>query len=582
MSESDIDRLSGNGILRPELFVGVVATVTANSLMVNLSAAGRPSGSHYQGGRYGRGEVGEFILVEGQRSILLGRIAEVRPVEAERRAISPDFAGKEKLEACARIDLLGHLSMDTLRVTAGVDAYPRLGDRVFAAPHVFIAHLPELMESKNDDKPAVTLHLGSVDGAEESAINVKPERLFGRHCAILGATGGGKSWTTARIIEECLKHKCKVILLDATGEYRGFQGKEIRHCHLGEPIEVATNSIAVSLPPTCFHESDFLALFEPSGKVQGPKLRAAIRSLRLAKLKPDLAPNGYIQKIGKSKAQVESAEREATTGSLLDDPRQPFDAAYLTHQLEEECVHPEGFRVGGRHGEKDPTIWGGASGEFTYCMSLVTRISGVLSSTAFSCVFADHQKPSVLGTLDDFLSGDARLLRICLGGLSYEYRAREVIANAFGRQVLSKSRSGSFSEMPTVLFVDEAHNFLGHHIGGEDFVAKLDAFELIAKEGRKYGLNLCLASQRPRDITEGVLSQMGTLIVHRLTNDRDREVVERACGEIDRAASAFLPNLQPGEAAIIGTDFPIPLTVRIARPDCRPKSDGPDFQTYWD
>jgi DNA helicase HerA-like ATPase len=112
-------------------------------------------------------------------------------------------------------------------------------------------------------------------------------------------------------------------------------------------------------------------------------------------------------------------------------------------------------------------------------------------------------------------------------------------------------------------------------------VPKIDAFELIAKEGRKYGLNICLATQRPRDITEGVLSQMGTLIVHRLTNDKDREVVGRACGEIDRAASAFLPNLKPGEAAIIGTDFPIPLTIQIIPPLVRPLSDGPDYQKHW-
>jgi len=122
---------------------------------------------------------------------------------------------------------------------------------------------------------------------------------------------------------------------------------------------------------------------------------------------------------------------------------------------------------------------------------------------------------------------------------------------------------------------------LGRHIGSEDYTTKLDAFELIAKEGRKYGLNICLATQRPRDITEGVLSQMGTLIVHRLTNDRDREVVERACGEIDRSASSFLPNLKPGEAAIIGADFPIPLTVQIEQPTTKPKSDGADFQKFW-
>jgi DNA helicase HerA-like ATPase len=110
---------------------------------------------------------------------------------------------------------------------------------------------------------------------------------------------------------------------------------------------------------------------------------------------------------------------------------------------------------------------------------------------------------------------------------------------------------------------------------------QIDAFELIAKEGRKYCLNLCIATQRPRDIPEGVLSQMGTMIVHRLTNDRDREVVERASGDIDRGAAAFLPTLGPGEAAIIGVDMPIPLAVRIAAPTHKPHSRGADFQKCW-
>ena len=156
-----------------------------------------------------------------------------------------------------------------------------------------------------------------------------------------------------------------------------------------------------------------------------------------------------------------------------------------------------------------------------------------------------------------------------------------MIANVIGRQILGGARGGKFRDQPTVLLVDEAHNFLGRRIGSDDHSTQLDAFELIAKEGRKYGLNLCLASQRPRDITEGVLSQMGTLIVHRLTNDRDREVVERACGEIDRSASAFLPNLRPGEAAVIGTDFPIPLTLQVAKPGTKPRSGGPDYQKHW-
>lgn len=581
MSKLNIDEAFPKGLLRPELFLGVASSVTARTVGVNLSEAGQPSGSHFAGGRYGRGEVGEFVLIEGQQSLLLGRIAEIRLRDPERRSIRRDFAGNSDLDALGQIQLLGCVSMDDLLVTAGVDAYPRLGDRIYAAPHRFIALLPRLMERMEDDGEPVVLNLGAIDVAQESLVAVKPERLFGRHCAILGATGGGKSWTTARIIEECIRYNAKLILIDATGEYRDFSGDAVLHCHLGKPVTTAATSVACSLPPTSFLESDFVALFEPAGKVQGPKLRAAMRSLRLAKLEPNLAPNRFIEKINQSKTAIEAAEKKPDVASKLDDPRQPFDVQMLVKQIEQECVYPDGFVQGGQRGQKDMTKWGLEDGNFSHCLSLVGRINGVLTSSAFECVFRANNNPALTAAIDDFIRGREKLLRIDLSGIAYEFNAREIIANVIGRHLLSAARSGSFQKKPTVVLVDEAHNFLGRHIGTEDYAARLDAFELIAKEGRKYGLNICLVSQRPRDITEDVLSQIGTLIVHRLTNDRDREVVERACGEIDRAASAFLPNLRPGEAAIIGTDFPIPLTIQIREPATKPQSDGPRYQLYW-
>lgn len=570
-----IDDLFPKGLLRPELFMGVASSITARAVGVNLSEAGQPSGSHFSGGRYGRGEVGEFVLIEGQQNLLLGRITEVRLPDHDRRSIRPNYAGKNDLGAIGQIQLLGCVAMDDLVVTAGVNAYPRLGDRIYAAPHRFIALLPRLMEK--DSKDAVLLDLGSVDVAQESTISIKPERLFGRHCAILGATGGGKSYTTARIIEECLKHKAKLILIDATGEYRGFSSADVEHCHLGEPVERADDSISYSLPPTSFVESDFVALFEPAGKVQGPRMRAAIRSLRLASLKSELAKEGYIRKHNQLKQPIQDAEKDPDLSSRLDDPRQSFDVSHLVAQIEQECVWPNG----GYAKNPDYTKWGDCDdGSYSNCLSLFARINGVLTSPAFKCVFKSTD-PQLTQKIDDFIGSDRKLLRICLSGIAYEFNAREIIANVIGRYLLTKARHRDFVERPVVVIVDEAHNFLGRHIGAEDYAARLDAFEIIAKEGRKYGLNICLSTQRPRDITESVLSQIGTLIVHRLTNDRDREVVERACGEIDRSASAFLPNLRPGEAAIIGADFPIPLTIQIRKPEMEPKSDGPNFQEHW-
>ncbi len=569
MSRPSIDAEFPRGLLRPELFLGVVSSITARTVGVNLSEAGSPSGSHFSGGRYGRGEVGEFVLIEGQQSLLLGRIDEIRLREPERRAIKRDFAGSSDLDALGQIQLLGCVAMDDLLVTAGVDAYPRLGDRIYAAPHRFIALLPGLMERDEADQEPVTLNLGAVDVAHESAVSIKPERLFGRHCAILGATGGGKSWTTARIIEECIKHNAKLILIDATGEYRDFDSDTVTHCHLGEVINKARNSVSCLLPPTSFSESDFVAMFEPSGKVQGPKLRAAIQSLRLALLESSIANDGLIIKAYKDKGPFnEAMSRHATK---VNDPKQKFNVHLLSQQIVNECVQDYG----------DPKWKGQNEAEVGYCASLLTRINGILTSPVLQCVFGANDKPSLTTKIDEVVNATGRLLRIDLSGIAYEFHGREIIANVIGRHLLTKARSGAFQQRPTVVMVDEAHNFLGRHIGTEDYAARLDAFELIAKEGRKYGLNICLASQRPRDITEDVLSQMGTLIVHRLTNERDREVVERACGEIDRAASAFLPNLRPGEAAIIGTDFPIPLTIQIHEPTTKPKSDGPKYQKHW-
>jgi hypothetical protein len=66
-----------------------------------------------------------------------------------------------------------------------------------------------------------------------------------------------------------------------------------------------------------------------------------------------------------------------------------------------------------------------------------------------------------------------------------------------------------------------------------------------------------------------------------LINDKDREVVERASGDIDRSAAAFLPTLVPGEAIIIGSDFAIPLVVSVSEPVSKPVSMGPDYQGSW-
>lgn len=568
---------TSTGVLRNQLKVGVVSTVTAQGVKVNLAHSGDVSGSYVDGSRYGRGEVGEILLIEGQQSIILGRLTEVRLPDRDRTELSQDFEGSKQLDAIGFVQLLGSIDIEQLKVQAGIISYPRLGDRVFSTPVEFVSALPELMISgvTEQESTRVTLEIGEVTGEVGSKIRVTPEKLFGRHCAILGSTGGGKSWTTAKVIEECAKHKnSKVVVIDATSEYRTLSDSYTEHYHLANPLEKNIYSSEICIPPKDFIESDFIALFDPAGKVQGPKLREAIKSLRLVGLEPDTFPLGYIPKIGQSKVNYRAAMNRNGNAKLIDDPSRPFNMDNLIKQIQEECCYPED--------RKDNSKWGGDDGSVAFCSSMFTRILAIAASDSFESVFKPKPESKNFGqALENFVNGGNRVFRLCLSDVSYQFYAREVLANVIGRKLLELARSNVFRSKPALVVVDEAHNFLGKRVGAEDHSTKLDAFELVAKEGRKYGLNICLTTQRPRDITEGVLSQMGTLLVHRLTNDRDREVVERACGEIDRSAASFLPSLKQGEVALVGVDFPIPMTIQIDKPVYPPKSDGPSFQNIW-
>lgn len=558
-------------ILDSSLRIGLVSGVSSKGIDVNLTHVGLKSASYHLGGRYGRGEVGEIVLIEGQTVLTIGKIIDVRLPEKERSQLNPTIH-EESIDGVSFVQILGSVHTQTLSVTAGVDDYPRIGDVVYSATAEFLSMIPQLTDKKFNDSTVgiATINIGCVPGSNIDNVKITPEKLFGRHCAILGSTGGGKSWTTARIIQECAKFpKAKVIILDATGEYRNLSTEYTTHRHIGIPLNRHEQSTPFSIPPTDFNESDFLTLFEPSGKVQGPKLRAAIRSLRLARLAPEAAVNGVIKKIRQDKTSYRKALRQFA--AHVDDPSEPFDVNKLVEQIVEEC-----------HYVNNDGNWGNQNdAEVSYCSSLFTRIIGVVKSHSFSPVFNCEGVPSLGSIVELFMDSNQKVLRLCLSSTSYEFNARQILANVIGRKLLNCARSEMFIQSPLLVVVDEAHNFLGKKVGFEEYSIQLDAFEIIAKEGRKYGLNICLATQRPRDITEGVLSQMGTMLVHRLTNSNDREIIEKACGEADKSIISFLPNLKQGEITLIGVDFPIPLTIQVHRPTPPPMSDSPSYQKLW-
>ena len=558
--------------------IGTVVEVGPDFAKVNLPLAAADEPQLRYGERVGAGEVGEFVMLESGNVGIFGRLSLVRLPERDRLAVEPRMAAREQPHPLGTVQLLCTVPVSEGRPARGIARHPRVGARVFSMHPEMISWIAE--NAGGEEPEGLRLALAHLPGSTATSVRVTPERLFGRHCAVLGATGGGKSWTLARIVERCAQFSAKVLLLDATGEYHTLR-EGVRHVSLGLAADRPQGCEAVSLPYHSLAQEDLFALFRPAGQVQAPRLREAMKSLKLAKLcdGEPLVQDGCIPKSELARAPFDAAyQRHAAE---VNGRFALFEIEQLARQLEHECVYPSAFGPG--RGERDHTRWGGRDEQsYSNCASLIGRIESYLNAAELAPVLRPGAQPSLLEVLGGWLEDPGTpILRVSLRNLAFTSDVREIVANGLGRHLLDLARSGKFAQGPLVVCLDEAHQFINRSLGDEYSRYPLDAFELIAKEGRKYSLSLCLATQRPRDLPEAVLGQMGTLLVHRLTNDGDRNVVERAAGEIDRSAAAFLPALAPGQALLLGVDYPIPLVVAVTPPSAEPDSRGPDFQTHW-
>src|SRR5690606_37489303 len=136
------------------------------------------------------------------------------------------------------------------------------------------------------------------------------------------------------------------------------------------------------------------------------------------------------------------------------------------------------------------------------------------------------------------------------------------------------------------LIIDEAHNVLSMQSSRESESWKdyrLELFEEIIKEGRKFGFYLTLSSQRPADISPTIMSQIHNFFIHRLVNDRDLQLLDNTISSLDSLSRSMIPNLAKGCAVITGTSFDLPMIVQFIRlkDEHQPDSDDVNLRELW-
>lgn len=549
-----------------ERFVGYVSSVTPTSACVTFPNPKLLDRFFYDGDILQGGLVGNYIVIEGYGYGLLAKTIKVELSDKSNTYKSLANLKESTSHPVAIAEF--QLSFDSFSLEgqgAGIVQYPEIGAKAYACPASILSKLIDDFGRPldSDNPPDDLLELACLDSNPSKRIRISANALLSRHCAIVGTTGSGKSYTTGKLIEElCKKDTAKIIILDATGEFEDFATESYcQRLAFGDGGDTY-------FPYQQLTENDLFALFRPSGQVQEPILQQAIRSLKLAKATGDggIVSNGTIKKEGQEKAPYSTAYNEHI--EVVEDINADFDINKLVQQVELECVWDTDKYAA--------TKWGGKNDStLAYCSSLIKRINNLRVKADVSKLFGfkEDQVEGYKRFFDEFETfynnKDSKLLVVDLSKISSEANVKDIFSNAVGRYFLEGVRKQAdlfkeFTKKPLILMVDEAHQIFEINKVKDEYSNefKLDAFEKIAKESRKFGLFLCLSTQRPADIPAGVLSQMGTFIAHRLINERDIQAIRNSVQDSSAGVLSFLPSFKKGQALLTGNEFPMPIVIQ--------------------
>ena len=469
------------------------------------------------------GQVGSQVKVRVGGAWLIANIRSLRLDATSRIAAQIDFLGEGDEEK-----LTGKL----YKFRRGVTRYPTPGSAVFP---VSTADLRQIYAA--DDRAYV--EIGTVYPTRDIRAALYVDALLGKHFAILGSTGTGKSTSTAAILHKIcdLAPQGHIVMIDPHGEYSAAFKTN------GALYDVANLAMPYWLMNFEEHAEVFLTSAGAERQIDADILAKCLLAARAK---------------GRLGQEISKLTVDAPIPYLLSDLSQLI-------QLE--------------MGKLD------RAGDTAPYLRLKTKIDEIKGDPRYGFMFSGMM---VADTMADFIArvfrlpGDGKPISIIdLSGVPSEITS--VVVAVLSRMVFDFAIwSRNEPKRPILLVCEEAHRYIPAEskVDGSS-VGKI--LSRIAKEGRKYGVSLGLVTQRPSDLAEGVLSQCGTIVSMRLNNDRDQAFVRAAMPEGARGFLDSIPALRNRECIICGEGVSIPLRVVFDDLDAtrRPASGDPLFSTLW-
>jgi len=488
------------------------------------------------------GRLGSYVrIVQGDLSLLamVARMSEREKLPAVVVTGSTDGAGEALAERTVTLTPIGSLAHDGT-FERGVSIYPTTGAEVHAVASTQLDGMFRRFREKQFD-------VGTVSTNPSTRVHLDPSSMFGRHCAILGQTGSGKSWTVASILQKAVATmpRAHIILLDLHGEYR-----EAFPAGVSRVVDATTLEIPYWLMTYSELTDLLIDRTELSAHNQTAFFRETLNTLKQAEGGRLILPRTTV---------------DTPVYFALDDLRAAVSAENMKMVPGER-----GPKKGPMHGDFD-----------RFLMRLDSRLNDVRYDFLLKPVLRTTST-STEGLLRDFVGlGDQKTAITVIDMSPVPFDVRPTVTAQIGRLAFEFNYwNPLYAEFPILLVCEEAHAYITRD-SDTKYEGARKSMERIAKEGRKYGVGLAVVSQRPHELSETVLSQCGTFVCLRITNPSDQDYIRRLVPEAEQDLVDILAGLRRGEALVLGEATPLPTRVQIDIPNPTPKSNDVDFYRHW-
>jgi len=482
-----------------------------------------------------------FVVIEDTQGLFIGEVfqSKVQDTDVVNQAINRGQIDHVFPEI--GIDIIGCMNPQHSFQLPGFRTVG-INDKVYIANNKIVKAYQDSLEilsnvASNDQKIQEPLqNLATFANFPGMTFSVKPNTLFDRHLLVIGSTNSGKSTSALSIMDKLINNKIKLLIIDPTGEYHdSFPESNVEHLTLGENAFLPVGDVTMS---------QWELLFQTNDNTQGAVLSDAIRSLRF-----NYKENNKNEAYHKSGKKVTEVERDLSSISNTDTT---FNLLKLPEQIIEESVE-----LNTQKGHTDEYVFRNFRANANAWLE--QKIQHQFQYSSLTQFFTEGSEGSkLLRKIDCFCHQRETSLYIDASKIGLSDGIGTMIIDLLSNYIINKPAK---SLKPFVLFVDEVHRYTQFQ---NELTSSFSGLINIAREGRKKGIFLFLTTQSPCDVPKILLSQIGTLLIHRLTSIEDLQLIRN---HLDEHSQKQIINLNQGEALLTSINLLKDVQLNFAKSD---------------